>query len=105
MKVDPNVQLIANAQSNAVQNSKTSRIQEANPEGQTSQIEGFDTVQFSSKLAEVQQLTSKLQQIPDIRSERVSMLKAQVQQGTYNPDPTEVAGALLNNAVNQGGTS
>jgi negative regulator of flagellin synthesis FlgM len=103
MKVDPNLQSIVNAQSDAIQNAKTSRTQ-GSPNGtDASQPAGSDTVQFSSQFAEVQQLTSQLQQVPDIRTERVAMLKAQIQQGTYNPDPAKVADALLNNAVDQGG--
>ena len=103
MKVDPNLQAIVNAQSEAVQNQKTSRVQESASEGRTSETTGSDTVQLSSKFAEVQQLTSKLQQLPDIRAERVAILKAKIQQGTYNPDPADVADALLNGAMNQGG--
>jgi flagellar biosynthesis anti-sigma factor FlgM len=53
----------------------------------------------------VQQLTAKVQQLPDIRSERVAALKEQIQKGTYNPDAADVADALLNYAVNQGGNS
>jgi len=103
MKVDPNLQSIVNVQSEAVQNQKTSRVQETASEGRTTETSGSDTVQLSSKFAEVQQLTTKLQQLPDIRAERVAMLKAKIQQGTYKPDPADVADALLNSAMNQGG--
>jgi negative regulator of flagellin synthesis FlgM len=103
MKIDPNLQSIINVQSDAVQNAKTSRAQEAAPEDGTAQISGSDSVQVSSKFAEVQQLTSKLQQLPDVRSERVAVLKAKIQQGTYKPDPAEVADALLNEAAGRGG--
>ncbi len=102
MKIDPNLQSTVNSQSDAVQNPKTSRAQEAIQEGRSTEINGSDTVQLSSKFAEVQQLTAKVQQLPDIRSERVSILKQKIQQGTYKPDPAEVADALLNNAVSQG---
>jgi len=103
MKVDPNLQSIANVQSDAVQNAKTTRAQEASSETGTTQIDGQDTVQFSPKFAEVQNLTSKLQQLPEIRSDRVSALRQQIQQGTYKPDPSEVAGAILGDPLNQGG--
>ena len=106
MKIDPNLQSILNAQTDSVQNSKTSRAQGPNTEAATTQIDGSsDTVQFSSKFSEVQQLTAKVQQLPDIRSERVAALKEQIQKGTYNPDPADVADALLKHAVNQGGNS
>jgi negative regulator of flagellin synthesis FlgM len=103
MKVDPNLQSIANVQSDAVQNAKTTRVQQTNSDTATTQVDGQDTVQFSSKFAEVQNLTYKLQQLPDIRSDRVSALKQQIQQGTYKPDPSEVAGAILGDPLNQGG--
>jgi negative regulator of flagellin synthesis FlgM len=32
---------------------------------------------------------------PDVRAERVAELKAQIANGTYNPDPKEVAKKLL----------
>lgn len=103
MKVDPNLQSIVNVQSDAVQNAKTTRAQESNSEYGTTQVDGQDTVAFSPKFAEVQNLTSKLQQLPDIRSERVSALKQQIQQGTYNPDPADVAAAILGDPLNRGG--
>jgi negative regulator of flagellin synthesis FlgM len=106
MKIDPNLQSILNAQTDTVHNSKTSHAQGSIPEAGTTQIDGSsDTVQFSSQFSEVQQLTAKVQQLPDIRSERVAALKEQIQKGTYNPDPAEVANALLNHAVNQDGNS
>ena len=103
MKVDPNLQSIVNVQSDAVQNTKASRVQESSSNTGTTEIDGQDTVQFSPKFAEVQKLTSKLQQIPDIRSDRVASLKQQIQQGVYKPDLSAVAGAILSDPLNQGG--
>lgn len=104
MKVDPNLQSIVNVQSDAVQNAKTNRAQESSSGTGTTQVDGQDTVQFSPKFAEVQKLTNKLQQLPDVRSDRVSALKQQIQQGTYKPDPSEVASAILGDPLNQGGS-
>ena len=103
MKVDPNLQSIANVQSDAVQNTKTSRTQDSSGDSPSNAVGGSDTVHFSSRLAEVQQLTSQLQQVPDIRAERVAALKEKIQQGTYSPDPADVADAILNDPVNQSG--
>jgi negative regulator of flagellin synthesis FlgM len=111
MKVDPNLQSTANVQSDAVQNAKTSRSQQskteglAKTEGSASETSGSDTVQVSPRFAEVQQLTSKLQAVPDVRSDRVAALKAKIQQGSYKPDPADVAGAILNDPLNQAGKS
>jgi negative regulator of flagellin synthesis FlgM len=105
MKVDPTPESIANVQSTAVQNANTSRSQQTRTEGSPAEANGSDTVQVSPRFAEAQQLTSKLQQVPDIRSDRVSALKAQIQQGTYKPDPADVAEALLSDPLNQSGKS
>jgi negative regulator of flagellin synthesis FlgM len=105
MKVDPNIEAAAKAQSDAVQNARTSRPEQTKTEGTNTEFSSADTVQVSSKFAEVQQLTSKLQQVPEIRSDRVSALKAKIQQGTYKPDPADVAGALLNDPLNQSNKS
>jgi negative regulator of flagellin synthesis FlgM len=99
MKVDPNLQSILNVQSDAVQNAKATRAQEATQGTGTTQTGESDTVQFSQKFAEVQQLTSQLQQIPDIRSQRVSALRQQIQQGTYRPAASDVAAAILNDPL------
>jgi flagellar biosynthesis anti-sigma factor FlgM len=101
MKVDPNSQSLANVSSDAVQNAKTTRTQESTSGSGASQTDGTDTVQFSGKFAEVQQLTSQVQQFPDIRSERVLALKQQIQQGTYKPAASDVAAAILSDPLNQ----
>ena len=107
MKVDPNLQSIANLQSDAVQNGKTTRTQGAASGISTSQVDGTDTdtVEFSPKFAQIQQLTSKLQELPDVQSERVAALKDQIQKGTYKPDLTSVAGAILNDPLSKVGNS
>ncbi len=95
MKVDPNnLQSIANGQSDAVQNAKASRSEQSKTGSLANDAGGAsDTVQVSSKFAEVQQLTTKLQQVPDVRTDRVSALKAKIQQGTYKPSAADVAGS------------
>lgn len=105
MKIDPNLQPIGNLQSDAVQNAKTSRAQESTSEDRTAQLDGSDTVQVSSQFAQVQQLTSRLQQLPDIRTDRVAALRERIHQGTYNPDPAAVASALLNDPLSHAAKS
>ena len=109
MKVDPNLQSIANAQSDAVQNAKASRPDQskpANTEGlATDASGGSDTVQVSSKFAEAQRLTTKLQQTPEIRGDRVAALKTKIQQGAYKPNSADVAEALLRDQLNPSGKS
>jgi len=110
MKVDPNPEPISNAQSTSVENAQNSRLQQlktdqTKTEGSATEASGSDTVQVSSRFAEVQQLTSKLDQVPDIRSNRVAALKAQIQAGTYKPSAADVAEAILSDPLNQSSKS
>lgn len=105
MKIDPNLQPTGDVQSDAVQSSKGNRTQQANSDSAITQTDGHDTVQVSPRFVEVQQLTAKLQNVPEIRSDRVASLKAQIQKGAYKPDPSEVADAMLGDPLSQGGRS
>ena len=101
MKIDQNLQPTGNIPSDAVQNSKSSRTEESVQNGLRTDYDGTDTVQVSSKFADAQQLTAKLQQLPDVRNDRVSALREKIQQGSYKPDATDVAEALLNDPLNR----
>jgi negative regulator of flagellin synthesis FlgM len=105
MKIDPNLQPIANHQSDAVSNTKTRNTQEANAGAQNAAVDGGDTVQFSGALVHVQQLTAKLQQIPEIRADRVAALRVRIERGTYKPSAKDVAGAMLKDLSGRGGQS
>lgn len=105
MKIDPNLQPIANLQSDAVPNAKTRNTQEANGGAQNSPVDGGDTVQFSGELLRVHELTAKLQQIPEIRADRVAALKARIERGTYKPSSKAVADAMLKDLSGRGGQS
>jgi negative regulator of flagellin synthesis FlgM len=105
MKIDPNLQPIANLQSDAVPSAKTRNAQEANGGAQNAPVDGGDTVQFSGELLRVHELTAKLQQIPEIRADRVAALKARIEQGTYKPSSKAVADAMLKDLSGRGGQS
>jgi len=105
MKIDPNLQPIANLQSDAVANAKTRNTQEATGGAQNAPVDAGDTVQFSGALAQVHQLTAKLQQIPEIRADRVAELKARIERGTYQPSSNDVADAMLKDLSGRAGQS
>ncbi len=105
MKIDPNLQPIANLQSDAVPNTKTRNTQEATGGAQNAPVDGGDTVLFSGALAQVQQLTVKLQQFPEIRADRVAALKDRIERGTYKPSSNDVADAMLKDLSGRGGQS
>jgi flagellar biosynthesis anti-sigma factor FlgM len=54
-----------------------------------------DTVTLSSAAADVQRLTASLNDVPEIRTDRVQALQQSVQAGTYAVDREKLAGALL----------
>jgi negative regulator of flagellin synthesis FlgM len=103
MKIDPNLQPIANLQSDAVPNTKTRSATEGSGGAQNAPVDGGDTVLFSGALAQVQQLTAKLQQIPEIRADRVAALKARIDRGTYQPSSKDMADAMLKELSGRGG--
>ncbi len=54
-----------------------------------------DTVEFSSVLQDVNKAKTAPQSHNADRAERIAQLKAQVAEGSYNPDPEKVASSLL----------
>lgn len=54
-----------------------------------------DSVQVSPRATEIGELTSKVEQLPDVRADRVAALRSQVQSGTYNPPAADIAEAML----------
>jgi flagellar biosynthesis anti-sigma factor FlgM len=56
---------------------------------------GVDTTKLSPDQARVQQLASQVNQLPEIRPEKVAALQRAVQAGAYQVTPAQTAGALL----------
>src|ERR1700678_499493 len=51
--------------------------------------------QLSGTQGWVQALAAEVVQLPELRQEKVRALRQAVQSGDYNPDPEQVAGALV----------
>jgi flagellar biosynthesis anti-sigma factor FlgM len=56
---------------------------------------GEDQAQFSGVQGQVQGLTEKVLQFPEIREEKVNALRQAVLGGSYQPDPKQVADAVF----------
>ncbi len=56
---------------------------------------GKDTVEFSSVLQDVNKAQSTTQSTGNDRAERVQELKAQIKEGSYEPDLNKVSASLL----------
>ena len=54
-----------------------------------------DRVQLSDGAREVQEAMRVMNELPDIRSEKIAKLRAEVEQGTYRPDGRKIAFNML----------
>lgn len=56
-----------------------------------------DSINFSSATKEIQKLTEKAAEAPDIRQEKVENLRAKVLSGEFNPTADEILDAIIKN--------
>lgn len=54
-----------------------------------------DRVNLSGKAAEVGKLVGKVKDLPEVRSDRVEALKAQVEAGEFDPTSEQIANAII----------
>lgn len=96
MRIDPN-QIPGNIQPENVDQTKNRGAQpsDANATPGNSPFGIEDSFQQSGTLSQVQQLKAKLDQVPDVRSEKVAALRQQVQNGTYKPTNEQIANAMI----------
>lgn len=57
--------------------------------------QGADQAGVSESARELARAHGAVEASPDVRADRVAELKTQIANGTYNPDPKEVAKKLL----------
>ena len=54
-----------------------------------------DKTQFSDRATKVGTLVEKIKEVPDIRLDRVTALRDKIAADQYQPDSSEIAGAIL----------
>ncbi len=54
-----------------------------------------DTVVISDAAKKVQEARKQLDDIPDVREDKVSQLRSQIQNGTYEVDADKIAGKMI----------
>jgi flagellar biosynthesis anti-sigma factor FlgM len=59
------------------------------------QIHKSDQVHLSGKAKELEELKQVIQQMPEIRTDKVEALKKAIQEGSYQVDSLKVAGKIL----------
>jgi len=58
-----------------------------------------DKVELSSKALDLKEMQMKTMSFPDVRPEKVEQIKMQVDSGTYNISPGEIAARLIEEAM------
>jgi negative regulator of flagellin synthesis FlgM len=58
-----------------------------------------EKVNLSATARDIQKLKNLINQLPDVRSEKVENLKKQVDQGTYKVDSEKVAGKMVGESL------
>jgi flagellar biosynthesis anti-sigma factor FlgM len=96
MRIDPN-QYLGNLQADNVPQPQKSAVQPTQSEesGEAGGVDTDDQFQPSPSLAQIQQLQALLAQMPDARTDRVTALSQQIQNGTYNPTNDQIANSML----------
>lgn len=105
MKIDPTIQPLGDLQNEPVTNAKKGTSRASDTKTTATSANSGDTIQISSRHAEVQHLTTQAAQVPDVRADRVAPLKAAVQQNSYKPDSGKIADAMLADTVSKGASA
>ncbi|HMO53052.1 MAG TPA: flagellar biosynthesis anti-sigma factor FlgM, partial [Tepidiformaceae bacterium] len=58
-----------------------------------------DSAGITSAARELGRALQAVEEVDAVRAERVEALRAQIQNGTYNPDPREIAKKLLEQGI------
>jgi len=92
MRINPQIPPVDTTATNGVTDSRSGAAKAA-PSSAASQPS--DTVQLSSNTATIRQLVNQAQQLPDVRQEKISALRAQVQSGQLQHSNEQIAGAIV----------
>jgi negative regulator of flagellin synthesis FlgM len=58
-----------------------------------------EKVDLSTKAKDIQQVQNALSSVPDVREQKVTDIKSQVQQGTYNVSGEKIAGKMVGESI------
>ncbi len=94
MKVDPN-STVVNVSNKQNENNSV----KADDPSQKNKQSASSVVNFSSEAELMAQIHSELQKVPDVRTEKVNEIRAQIEAGTYGRDSEEVAEKLITDVL------
>jgi len=84
---------------NAYVNNVRDKEKAESSSGQTTQVSTEDSVVLSPKAKEIQQARKLLEEVPDIREEKVARLKEQIENGTYEIDAKKIAAKMIRESL------
>ena len=76
---------------------KIERVEEQAPQGQ--KTIGGDTVQISDAAKRAQEAQGRIQEIPDVRADKVAEIRRSIEEGTYQIQPEAVAGKMIRESL------
>jgi negative regulator of flagellin synthesis FlgM len=74
---------------------KVSRPDSKNALAQAGKAGPADKIDISAEGKEVAEIMSAMDQMPDIRTDKVNAVKKAIESGNYNIDPLKIAGKIL----------
>ena len=92
MEIENNQGIHINAYVNQVQ--EKNKVDSSNNKPEKSAVKA-DTVVISDAAKRIQEAKTQLDNIPDVRAEKVAKLKEQVESGTYKVDAEKTADKLI----------
>ncbi|RJQ55746.1 MAG: flagellar biosynthesis anti-sigma factor FlgM [Nitrospiraceae bacterium] len=94
MKIDGNNPVDKKDLYNKVQEVTDSKKADKKGEAQKSEAEK-DKISLSEKAKEISELKAEIDELPDIRTDKVDELKKAIDAGNYNIDPRKIAQKIL----------
>ncbi|MDO7710324.1 MAG: flagellar biosynthesis anti-sigma factor FlgM [Pseudomonadota bacterium] len=91
IKTTSQLALNTNRSSNALVNSASDKMQ-----GVAVNSSAVDTVSLTDTATQLRSLQQTLADAPAVDTDRVSALKAAIEEGSYNVDPAELANNMIN---------
>lgn len=82
-----------------VQKKEDMKKQQSSKQVSSSELKG-DSLNISNEAYSTAKKVDQLKEMPDVREEKVSALKREIDSGTYNVAGKEVAEKIVNNAIN-----
>lgn len=83
----------------AVKPQKAGKVDQITGQGAVQKISPVDKVDLSGKAKGMAEMTSAINQMPEIRTEKVEAIGKSVNDGTYKIDPEKVASKMIDEMI------